>query len=215
MALALGFASGTASAPYFALPTSEEPVAQSWRFPVSTRILLLFLVTSVMAAPLAAQQQLASAQASEPLLLDFHSRHYQAPFSFEIYESAYVAVFRIKRNTARLVFPFLGPDLRYARFAGETLSVEAGNLFPPGRHVVPREVPGSWGAHSENKTLPHDDYLLLVASRDPLDFEGLNRILKVGRSLGFVEPDLSVALAQAIVPDPESEGWAAYLHWIR
>jgi hypothetical protein len=190
-------------------------VANSWRFPVNTRILLLFLVTSVMAAPLAAQQPLASAQVSEPLLLEFHSRHYQAPYSFEISESAYVAVFRIKGNTARLVFPYLGPGLRYARFAGETLSGEAENLFPPGLHVLPRDVPGSWAAHSENKTLPQDRYLLLVASRDPLDFEGLNRMLKVGRSLGFVEPDLSVTLARAIVPDPDSEDWVAYLHWIR
>jgi hypothetical protein len=95
------------------------------------------------------------------------------------------------------------------------MSVEPKNLFPPGQHVVPREVSGSWSARAENKTLPQEDYLLLIASRKPLKFEGLNNILKVGTSLGFVEPDLSVTLARAIVPDPESGDWAAYLHWIR
>ena len=179
------------------------------------RILLLLFPALFLGAPLAARQKPGTVQEPPPLGLEFHSRHYQAPFSFEISEPAYVAVFRIRRNTARLVFPFLGPDLRYARFAGGSIPKEPGNLFPPGKHVVPREVEGSWGARSENKTLPHDDYLLLIASREPLDFEGLNRILKVGRSLGFVEPDLSVALARAIVPDPESDDWAAYLHWIR
>lgn len=180
-----------------------------------TRILLLSLVGLFIGSPLASQQKLGSTPERQPLSLEFYSRHYQAPFRFEISEPAHIAVFRIKRNTVRLVFPFLGPSLRYARFAGEDFSKEPENLFPPGEHVIPREVPGSWGAHSENKTLPHDNYLLVFASRHQLDFEGLNRVLKVGRSLGFVKPDLPAALARAIVPDPESEDWAAYLHWIR
>ena len=180
-----------------------------------TRILLLAFIGLFPGASLAAQRKQGSTQEPPPLGLQFHSRHYQAPYSFEISESAYIAVFRIKRNTASLVFPFLGPELRYARFAGETISEEPENRFPPGEHAVPREVPGGWGAYSENKTLPQDNYLLVIASREPLKFEGLNNLLKVGRSLGFVEPDLSIALARAIVPNPESEDWAAYLHWIR
>jgi len=182
---------------------------------VITRILLLCLLGMFPGASAAAQQRQGSIQEPPPLGLQFHSRHYQAPYSFEISEAAYIAVFRIKRNTASLVFPFLGPELRYARFAGKANSEGPKNLFPPGEHAVPREVPGSWSAHSENKTLPQDNYLLVIASREPLKFEGLNNLLKVGRSLGFVEPDLSIALARAIVPDPESEDWAAYLHWIR
>lgn len=150
-----------------------------------------------------------------PLSLEFHSRHYQAPFSFELSEPAYIAVFRIRGRTADLVFPFLGPELRRLRFEDQTRLESPDNLFQTGVHLVPRQRSGTWRARSVNQTLPFPNYLLLVASREPLDFEGLNRLLQRGRSLGFVEPDLSVALAQAIVPNPEAMDWTAYLHWIR
>lgn len=180
-----------------------------------TRVLLLTLTTVIPVAPLGARQTPGFDQEPHPLGLRVHSRHYQSPFRFEIAEPAYVAVFRIKGNIARLVFPYRGLDLRQARFANDVPSDEPQRPFPPGEHIIPREVPGNWAARSENKTLPHGNYLLVVASRTPLEFDGLNRILRVGRSLGFVEPDLSVALARAIVSNPESDDWAAYLHWIR
>ncbi len=175
-------------------------------------LLPVWLGLPVLPLPLLELDQV---QVKEPLELGFHSRHYQAPFSFELFEPAYVAVFQIKGKTADLVFPFLGPDLRHLRFQ-EKAQIEVPNhLFQAGIHVVPRARSGTWWARTLNQTLPFSRYLLVVASRDPLDFEGLNRLLRRGRSMGFVEPDLSVVLAQAIVPDPDSQDWTAYLHWIR
>ena len=179
------------------------------------RVFVLAFLALVLGGALAAQTDARATQEGPPLGLTVLSRHYQSPFRFEISEAAHVAVFRIEGNRVRLVFPFLGPDLRHARFAGEALPREPETIFSPGVHVIPRDIPGNWSARSENKTLPHDHYLLVVASRSPLRFEGLNRLLKVGRSMGFVERDVSVVLARAIVPDPDSDDWAAYLHWIR
>lgn len=179
------------------------------------RMLVVALLALFLASPLAAQRDAGSTQETPPLCLGVLSRHYQSPFGFEISGAAYVAVFRIDGNRVRLVFPFLGPDLRHARFAGGVLPREPETLFPPGKHVIPRDIPGNWSARSENKTLPHEHYLLVVASRYPLRFERLNGLLKVGRSMGFVEGDLSVVLARSIVPDPNSDDWEAYLHWIR
>lgn len=131
----------------------------------------------------------------------------QAP-RVSLSEPAYVAIFDVRpgTGTARLVYPDPGADQVPLRRGNQTLSTATAAY----RDWYSTTMGGGSNA-----------VLYLVASREPLNLDAFASTRDARRAVGATVlwgnevREITGALAQAVVSDPEGSGWTESMMWSR